>query len=119
MRKRRTSRLQSCAAPRGAGDIWTSTAFDADNKLILSWKVGGRDPGYALELMDDVRERLANRMQLTTDGHSACLGAVEEAIDSPSPAIAAGISDGLWSLEHLVALINRREAIRTGALMVG
>jgi IS1 family transposase len=67
------------AAPQGAGDIWTWTAFDADNKLIISWKVGGRDAEYALALMDDVRERLANRVQLTTDGHSAYLGAVEEA----------------------------------------
>jgi IS1 family transposase len=67
------------AAPQGAGDIWTWTAFDADNKLILSWKVGGRDAEYALALMDDVRDRLANRGQLTTDGHSAYLGAVEEA----------------------------------------
>src|SRR5260370_36912313 len=67
------------AAPQGAGDIWTWTALDADNKLILSWAVGGRDAGYALALMDDVRERLANRVQLTTDGHSAYLGAVEEA----------------------------------------
>lgn len=67
------------AAPEGAGDIWTWTAFDADNKLILSWAVGGRDAAFALALMDDVRERLANRVQLTTDGHSAYLGAVEEA----------------------------------------
>src|SRR6202049_3273884 len=66
-------------APEGAGDIWTSTALDADNKLIISWVVGGRDAGYALALMDDVRERLANRVQLTTDGHAAYLSAVEEA----------------------------------------
>jgi hypothetical protein len=66
-------------APEGAGDIWTWTALDADNKLIISWAVGVRDAGYALALMDDVRGRLANRVQLTTDGHSAYLGAVEEA----------------------------------------
>ena len=41
------------AAPEGAGDVWTWTALDADNKLILSWAVGGRDAGYALALMDD------------------------------------------------------------------
>jgi IS1 family transposase len=67
------------AAPPGAGDIWTWTALDADNKLILSWKVGGRDADYALMLMDDLRGRLANRVQLTTDGHRAYLEAVEEA----------------------------------------
>jgi len=67
------------AAPQGAGDIWTWTALDADHKLILSWKVGGRDASYALALMDDVRGRLANRVQLTTDGHTPYLAAVEEA----------------------------------------
>jgi IS1 family transposase len=67
------------AAPPGAGDIWTWTALDADHKLILSWKVGGRDADYALMLMDDLRGRLANRVQLTTDGHKAYLSAVEEA----------------------------------------
>ncbi len=53
------------------GDIWTWTALDADNKLILSWIVGGRDAEFALGLMDDLRKRLANRVQLTTDGHKA------------------------------------------------
>jgi IS1 family transposase len=67
------------AAPQGAGDIWTWTALDADHKMILSWKVGGRDSEYAMALMDDLRGRLANRVQLTTDGHRAYLDAVEEA----------------------------------------
>ena len=67
------------AAPEFAGDVWTWTALDADSKLIVSYLVGGRDSGYALEFMDDVRERLANRVQLTIDGHKAYLEAVEEA----------------------------------------
>ena len=67
------------AAPEFAGDVWTWTALDADSKLIVSYLVGGRDSEYALEFMDDVKSRLANRVQLTTDGHKAYLGAVEEA----------------------------------------
>lgn len=66
-------------APEGAGDVWTWTALDADSKLIVSYLVGGRDSGYALEFMDDIKRRLANRVQLTTDGHKAYLEAVEDA----------------------------------------
>lgn len=61
------------------GDIWTWTALDADSKLMVSWIVGGRDSEYAMALMDDLRGRLANRVQLTTDGHKAYLNAVDEA----------------------------------------
>jgi IS1 family transposase len=61
------------------GDCWTWTAIDADSKLLLSYLVGGRDAEFALMLMDDLRGRLENRVQLTTDGHRAYLQAVEEA----------------------------------------
>jgi hypothetical protein len=63
------------AAPSEAGDVWTWSALDSDTKLIVSWLVGGRDSGYAIEFMDDLRGRLANRVQLTTDGHRAYLEA--------------------------------------------
>jgi hypothetical protein len=65
------------AAPQGAGDAWTWTALDADSKLIISYLVGGRDAMWAGEFMQDVADRLANRVQLTTDGHGAYLSAVE------------------------------------------
>ena len=67
------------AAPEGSGDVWTWTALDADSKLIVSYLVGGRDAEYANAFMQDVAERLANRVQLTTDGHYAYLEAVEGA----------------------------------------
>jgi IS1 family transposase len=67
------------AAPDGAGDTWTWTAIDADTKLVMSWLVGGRDSEYAMAFMDDLSRRLANRVQLTSDGHKAYLEAVEGA----------------------------------------
>jgi IS1 family transposase len=70
------------AAPEESGDVWTWTAIDADSKLIVSYLVGGRDAGYAHEFMQDVAGRLANRVQLTTDGHKAFLEAVDGAFGS-------------------------------------
>jgi len=63
----------------GAGDTWTWTGIDADSRLIISYLVGARDGEYAMAFMDDVASRLANRVQLTTDGHKAYLNAVEGA----------------------------------------
>ncbi len=64
-----------------AGDVWTWTALDADSKLIVSWFVGNRDAESANEFMHDVATRLANKVQLTTDGFRAYLDAVEDAFD--------------------------------------
>ncbi len=67
------------AAPDVAGDVWTWTAIDADTKLIPSFFVGGRDAYAANVFMRDLSERLANRVQLTSDGHKSYLDAVERA----------------------------------------
>jgi IS1 family transposase len=67
------------SAPIEAGDTWTWTAIEANTKLLVSWLVGGRDGEYAMAFMDDLRSRLANRVQLTSDGHRAYLEAVEGA----------------------------------------
>ena len=64
------------------GDIWTWTGIDRDTKLVVSWLVGGRDSDYALEFMDDLKDRLSNRVQLSTDGHNAYVEAVEDAFGS-------------------------------------
>lgn len=63
----------------GFGDVWTFTAIDADTKLVPCWKVGARDVECANEFVSDLRDRLANRVQITTDGHSMYLQAVEQA----------------------------------------
>src|SRR5713101_4313303 len=79
------------------GDTWTWTAIDADSKLIVSWLVGGRDGDYAMGFMDDLRSRLANRVQLTSYGHAPeamkgryspaeCIGAEKRRVEgNPDP----------------------------------
>lgn len=67
------------APPKGAGDVWTWTAIDADSKLICGWAVGQRDAYWAAAFISDLKERLANRVQLTTDGLKHYLDAVEDA----------------------------------------
>ena len=69
-------------APEGAGDVWTWTALDADTKLMVTYCIGDRSAQSAMVLMNDLRDRLANRVQLTTDGHRSYLEAVEGAFGS-------------------------------------
>jgi hypothetical protein len=63
----------------GYGDVWTWTAIDADTKLVPSFLVGNRDGRSAAMFVEDLKSRLANRVQLTSDGHRAYLEAVEGA----------------------------------------
>ena len=72
------------AAPEGAGDTWTWTAIEADTKLIISHVVGGRDGDCAAWFIQDVADRVTDRIQLTSDGHKAYLEAVEGAFGAES-----------------------------------
>jgi IS1 family transposase len=63
----------------GAGSVWTWTALDADTKLIVSYILGDRGAATAQSFMRDVAGRIANRIQLTTDGHRVYAEAVEGA----------------------------------------
>jgi len=63
----------------GWGDCWTWTSICADTKLIPCWYVGTRDAAAAFHFMHDLSDRLAHRVQLTTDGHKPYLLAVESA----------------------------------------
>ena len=67
------------SAPEVAGDVWTWTAIDADTKLVPSWLIGTRDAGSAYTFMMDLASRLRWRVQLTTDGLTSYLSAVEDA----------------------------------------
>ena len=66
----------------GWGDVWTWTALCPDTKLVPCWFVGDRSAGSAYHFIHDLQERLASRVQLTTDGHKAYLSAVESAFGS-------------------------------------
>ena len=59
--------------------MWTWAAICADTKLIPSWRIGDRSVATAADFMDDLRKRLRNRVQLSSDGHKPYLIAVEEA----------------------------------------
>jgi IS1 family transposase len=63
----------------GYGDVWTWTAIDADAKLMIAWHVGRRDANAAHTFMQDVADRLSNRVQLTSDGNHTYLAAVDYA----------------------------------------
>lgn len=64
-------------APGFAGDVWTWTALDSDSKMILSYEIGDRSGQTASLFLDDLKDRLASRVQLTSDGHRVYLEAVE------------------------------------------
>ncbi|MBA2633837.1 MAG: IS1 family transposase [Chloroflexi bacterium] len=67
------------AGEYGYGDVWTWTAIDQDSRLVVSWLVGTREVDDANAFAMDLRSRLANRVQITTDGHLGYLSAVEHA----------------------------------------
>lgn len=67
---------------QGWGDTWTWTALDADSKLCVTYRIGGRDEAIAYEFMQDLASRLTHRVQMTTDGHRVYLNAVEDAFGS-------------------------------------
>lgn len=62
-----------------AGDVWLWVAVDADTKLVPSWMLGPRDLAAATTFVSDLASRLANRVQITTDGHRPYLEAIESA----------------------------------------
>lgn len=67
---------------KGWGDIWTWTALDEKTKLIPCWYVGTRDAEAACRFIDDLKSRLATRIQVTTDGLKVYLTAMEFAFGS-------------------------------------
>ena len=63
---------------RGYGDCYTYTAIDPVTKLMPCWLVGYRTSESADHFMSDLAPRLANRVQLTSDGMSGYPAAVRK-----------------------------------------
>jgi len=61
------------------GSVWTWCAIDAETKLVPSFMVGDRSPAAAKAFCADVAGRMANRVQISTDGLRAYVEAIEEA----------------------------------------
>jgi IS1 family transposase len=66
----------------GRGDCWTWVAMDSDSKLVITWFVGNRGGAAANEFVADLADRLANRVQMTSDGWDAYRTAVARAFGS-------------------------------------
>jgi IS1 family transposase len=63
----------------GMGDAWTFYGLDQDSKLIIAYRVGHRGYRTTCEFIQDLADRLAERVQLTTDGWRFYTSAVEKA----------------------------------------
>ncbi len=70
---------EQCKNTFGFGDVYTWTALCSDTKLMVSYRVDRRDEQAAHAFIQDLPGRLANRVQLTTDGFRPYLMAVEDA----------------------------------------
>ncbi|MBS0193176.1 MAG: IS1 family transposase [Proteobacteria bacterium] len=61
------------------GDQWTFVAIDAETKLVPAYRVGKRNRANAVAFMADLSDRLANRVQLSSDALTTYVDAVERA----------------------------------------
>jgi IS1 family transposase len=63
----------------GVGSVWTFCAIDAETKLVPAFKCGNRDAATAKAFVQDVANRMAYRVQISTDGLTAYVPAMEAA----------------------------------------
>jgi len=60
------------------GDFYTWVALDSATKLVPSYMVGKRDGETGQAFVDDVADRLANRVQISSDGLNIYVEAIEQ-----------------------------------------
>jgi IS1 family transposase len=68
--------------PFQVGDFWVWVALDSDTKLIPTYAVGKRDLPTAMAFVADLADRLASRVQISSDGLRAYVWAIERAFGS-------------------------------------
>ena len=61
------------------GSVWTFCAIDAETKLVPAFKCGDRSVATAKAFVQDVANRMAYRVQISTDGLNAYVAAMESA----------------------------------------
>jgi IS1 family transposase len=63
----------------GVGSVWTFCAIDAETKLVPAFKCGNRDAATAKAFVQDIANRMAYRVQISTDGLAAYVPAMQAA----------------------------------------
>jgi hypothetical protein len=66
----------------GYGDVWTWTALDPDTKLMETWLVGSHEEADTDAFLTDLKDRVPDRIQLSTDGNLLYNGGVERVFGS-------------------------------------
>jgi IS1 family transposase len=76
---KKEKRITAKDNPELVGDQYVFVAMDSETKLVPCFRVGKRNAENTWYFVQDLQERLANRVQLTTDGFRPYLPAVEDA----------------------------------------
>jgi IS1 family transposase len=76
--RKKQAQLKPGESPR-AGDFWTFVALDPETKIVPTYFTGKRTAENAYGFMRDLRSRLSNRVQISTDGLPSYIRAVEDA----------------------------------------
>jgi len=97
------------------GDQYTFLALDHDSKLIISYAIGKRDKHTARAFLRDVRKRVTNRCQLSTDGFAAYSGYEGAVFDAFKLDVDFGTVTKLYQSPPMQGAARYSPAICTGA----
>ena len=92
----------------GIGDQYVFVGIDSDTKLVISHLVGKRDAASCYYFMRDLKDRLATRVQLTTDGFKPYINAVDDTFGTEKPRVVGSFSTSafIWYVASFQAQPN-------------